>query len=130
MGQSKLGSVLRLLAIALLGFSSADVAGASEINDRMSIVEAIESVREQGFDVSYSSLLVEPWMRVRFTPEDTDPLHALQQVLAEYDLVLEESPDTGWLIVRGERPVNPRIFAVRGRIIDASTRAATSSRPT
>ena len=89
MGQSKLGPVLRLLAIALLGCSSVGVAGAAEINDRMSIVEAIESVREQGVDVSYSSLLVEPWMRVRYTPKDTDPLHALQQVLAEYDLALE-----------------------------------------
>ena len=123
MGQCKLSPVLQFLAIAFLGCSSAGVAGAAEINDRMSIVEAIESVREQGFDVSYSSLLVEPWMRVRFTPEDTDPLHALQQVIAEYDLALEESPGPGWLIVRGERPVNPRTFAVRGRIIDASSGA-------
>ncbi len=80
MGQSKLGPVLRFLAIALLGCSSAGVAGAGEINDRMSIVEAIESVREHGFAVSYSSLLVEPWMRVRFTPEDTDPLHSIHKI--------------------------------------------------
>ncbi len=121
MGQSKLSPVLRFVAIALLCCSLAGVSGAAEINDRMSIVDAIQSVRDLGLDVSYSSLLVEPWMRVRFTPKDTDPLHALQQVLAEYGLALEESRGAGWLVVRVERPVTARTFAVRGRIVDADT---------
>lgn len=117
MGQSRLVAAIALLAFVV----TTSNAKAAEINERMSLVEAIEAVREEGIDVSYSSLLVEPWMRVRFTPEQTDPIEALATVLEEYGLALDATDSAGWLVVRGERPRAEQTFALRGRVIDAET---------
>lgn len=117
MGQSRLVAAFVLLALVV----TTSGAGAADIDNRMSLVEAIEAVRAEGVEISYSSLLVEPWMRVRLTPEQTDPIEALGTVLAEYGLALDGTDSTGWLVVRGERPVVAQTFAVRGRVIDAET---------
>ena len=87
----------------------------------MSLVEAIDSLRQDGIDVSYSSLLVEPWMRVRFTPDEPDAVAALNAVLREYGLTLEPTDAAGWLVVRGEQPVAERTYTYRSRIVDATT---------
>lgn len=68
----------------------------------MSLREAIESVRQDGIDISYSSKLVKPWMRVRETPSAADPLQCLQEVLAHYGLELKPGPQHHWLIVQGD----------------------------
>jgi hypothetical protein len=100
MGQSGvIATVCRLAAtLALLTITFA--AEAAEITDRMSLVEAIESVRTQGIEIVYSSQLVKPWMRVRETPSDAEPLAALREVLAVYNLGLNEDQGSRWLIVK------------------------------
>jgi outer membrane cobalamin receptor len=85
-------------ALALLMITTA--AWAAEITDRMSLVEAIESVRAQGVEIVYSSQLVKPWMRVREAPLVSEPLAALREVLAVYRLGLNEYQGNRWLIVR------------------------------
>jgi len=84
--------------LALLTITFA--AEAADITDRMSLVEAIESVRTQGIEIVYSSQLVKPWMRVRETPLDSEPLAALREVLAVYSLRLNEDQRNRWLIVK------------------------------
>lgn len=93
---------MRLLIAALLLLSP--VTHAADITDRMSLIEAIESVRDDGVEITYSSRLVEAWMRVRSTPSETDSLDQLQEVLAPYALKLKQNPGGQWLIVKGEPP--------------------------
>lgn len=75
---------------------------AAEITDRMSLIDAIESVRQEGIDITYSSRLVEPWMRVRVTPSVSDPVRGLREALDAYDLALEQGPQGQWLIVKAD----------------------------
>ena len=90
---------LTLLAlILLLVINTAQAAG---ITSRMSLTDAIESVRGQGIEISYSSSLVEPWMRVRETPSSEDALQGLAEALAVYGLALKEQSQNQWLIVAG-----------------------------
>lgn len=91
---------MRLSAAILLLLAAASFA--APIDDRMSIVEAIDAVRERGHRITYSTQLVKPWMRVRETPTDDDAIDALSAALAAYGLGLEPGADGGWLIVRGE----------------------------
>ncbi len=100
---------LRNVLATLMLLSS--TTNADVITDRMSLVEAIESVRHNGVDITYSSRLVEPWMRVRTTPSVTDPLEALREALAAYALVLEPGPQGQWLIVKGEAPEHKAVIA-------------------
>lgn len=111
---------IRALAVAG-ALLAASVAGATTITDRMSLVEAIDAVRAQGFEIVYSSQLVEPWMRVRETPNDDDPLLALDRALAHYQLDLVEGPDGRWLIVEGPPEKQPAANTIRGRVVAADT---------
>jgi hypothetical protein len=81
----------------------AAVSLAEPITDRMSLLEAIEAVKAQGYPILYSSQLVQPWMRVREAPDSTEPLQALDAVLAHYQLRLLAEEGGRWLIV--ENPV-------------------------
>ena len=81
MGFDALMRGIRILP-AIVALLACSLAGAATITDRMSLTEAIEAVRDQGFEIVYSSQLVAPWMRVRETPADLDPLKALDQALA------------------------------------------------
>ena len=94
-----------LLIAALLGIATS--AAATPIHDRMTLVEAIEALRDLDFDIIYSSQLVEEWMLVRSTPAEEDPIAALRSVLAVYDLDIVAGPGERWLIVAGELPSNP-----------------------
>lgn len=75
-------------------------ASSAPIDTRMSLAEAINVVRADGYEIVYSTQLVEAWMRVRETPATDDSLQALKNALAEYDLALESGGDNRWLIVR------------------------------
>lgn len=109
------------LAFAVTVLLTAFLASAQAITDRMSLVEAIEAVRAEGIEVVYSSRLVEPWMRVRETPETEDAIEALDQALAHYRLDLVEGPDGRWLVVEGEAEAAAAGFTIRGRVSDAAT---------
>ena len=98
MGIATLMRGIRILP-AIVALLAGSLAGAAAITDRMSLTEAIEAVRDQGFEIVYSSKLVAPWMRVRETPADPDPLKSLNEALAQYQLDLVEGPDGRWLIV-------------------------------
>ncbi len=111
MGQSGVTATVRWCVTALTLLTITIGADAAGITDRMSLVEAIESVRTQGIEISYSSQLVKPWMRVRKTPLESDPLVALREVLAIYGLALIEASKDRWLIVRGP-PAGPAVPAV------------------
>jgi len=101
MGQSRVAATVRKFAATLALLTITIAADAAEITDRMSLVEAIESLATQGIDIAYSSQLVKPWMRVRNTPLESEPLAALREVLAVYGLALNEAAENRWLIVRG-----------------------------
>ncbi len=92
---------MRELAIALVLLTTTAIAETTSITDRMSLVEAIETVRTQGIEIAYSSQLVKPWMRVRTMPSESDPLAALNEVLAVYGLELTEGLENRWLIING-----------------------------
>ncbi len=63
MGIAALMRGIRILA-AIVALLAGSLAGAAAITDRMSLIEAIEAVREQGFEIVYSSQLVAPWSHV------------------------------------------------------------------
>ena len=90
-----------LFTVALILFSIAP-ASAADINTRMSIVEAIDSLRGEGYEIAYSTLLVKDWMRVREAPASADPIAGLRQVLAAYGLTLEEQIANRWLVVKDD----------------------------
>ena len=86
MGQSRLARPARWLAAIFSICAAVGIAHASSITDRMTLIEAIDSVRNTGVEIAYSSQLVKPWLRVRSTPADPDPVLALREVLAEHAL--------------------------------------------
>lgn len=94
-------------ALGLILLLSAAPLGAAELTDRMTLVQAIEAVRAEGVAITYSSRLVQPWMRVRNTPGAADPLEGLREVLSSYRLALEPGPQGQWLVVQsdGAEPV-------------------------
>lgn len=88
--------------LATLVLLASSALWAAEITDQLSLLEAIETVRRDGIEITYSSKLVKPWMRVRETPSSTDPVQGLQEALAAYNLALEPGPRDQWLVVQGE----------------------------
>ncbi len=88
-----------VVAILLLQSALAYAAG---ITDRMSLIEAIETVRRDGTNIIYSSRLVKPWMRVRATPSSGNPVESLREALATYTLTLEPGTQGQWLVARGQ----------------------------
>ena len=82
----------------------AQTAIGAPINTRMSLIEAIKSTTRAGAEISYSTQLVKDWMRVRENPDSTDPVEALREALAAYELGLEEGRNGGWLVVKSPRP--------------------------
>ena len=93
---------MRRLQIFLAAFTLLTVNALADINNRMTLVEAIEAVREAGTEVIYSSRLVEDWMLVRETPQEQDLVDALRSALASYGLGLEAAADGKWLVVQTE----------------------------
>ena len=91
--------LISTLALIMIGVASAR---AAEINTRMSIVEAIDALRAEGYQIAYSTLLVKDWMRVRENPAGADPIAGLRQVLSAYDLALEEQIAKRWLVVKAD----------------------------
>jgi len=102
MGQSGVAATVRKFAATLALLTITIAVDAAEISDRMSLIEAVESVRTQGVEIAYSSQLLKPWMRVRETPLESEPLAALREALAIYGLDLKEAEENRWLIVRGK----------------------------
>ena len=76
----------------------------AEIEDGMLIVDAIDLVRTDGYQISYSSRLVGNWMRVRGTPTDSDPIEALRTALSAYQLDILAVSEGNWVIVAVEEP--------------------------
>lgn len=97
-----------LIVIATLFLGNAV---AASIDDRMTLVEAIEEVRAGGIEIAYSSRLVADWMLVRETPETDDPVLGLRRALAAYQLDLEPGHDGQWLVVRAPRPQHTTTIA-------------------
>ena len=97
---------MRFLILATLLVAGTN-AIAADITDRMSLREAIETLRADGIPITYSSKLVEPWMRVRTTPAAKDLVLELREVLAVYGLALEPGPQGQWLVIKGEQPALP-----------------------
>ncbi|MDX1555178.1 MAG: TonB-dependent receptor [Xanthomonadales bacterium] len=96
--------VLRLTLAGLLCLLLASSLRAQEVHDRQFLDEAIEAVRALGYEITWSDALVKPWMRVRETPEQPEPIEALRDALEPYGLTLERLRDGGWLVVEGELP--------------------------
>ena len=97
-----------LIALTLLLINTAYAAG---ITEHMTLIDAIESVRVQGNEISYSSRLVAPWMRVRKTPSVEDSIQGLGEVLAVYGLALKKGSKGDWLVVKGKLYVYPGLVA-------------------
>lgn len=74
------------------------------IQERMTLIEAIDAVRNEGYRISYSTRLVETWMRVRETPAQSDPLEALRTALAAHALTVVAAPNDLWLVVEAPPP--------------------------
>lgn len=127
MGQSRVVcSTHRLLATILSIFAAVGIARAAGITDSMSLVEAIDTIRGEDFEIVYSSQLVKPWMRVRSTPADLAPLDALRAVLSEYSLELKRGPGNRWLIVGGTADASA---VVQGPANESQAAAAPPSIP-
>ncbi len=92
--------------ILLLAVNTAQAVG---ITSRMTLIDAIEAVRSQEIEISYSSSLVKLWMRVRETPSSENSLKGLAEALAVYGLALKEQSQDQWLVVEGE-PYTPQEF--------------------
>ena len=85
--------------LVLLFALAAQTAWSQVVQERMTLVEAIDAVRSEGYRISYSTRLVQTWMRVRETPSAADPLDALRTALASYSLAVVPGAQDLWLIV-------------------------------
>ncbi|MDJ0749040.1 MAG: TonB-dependent receptor [Woeseiaceae bacterium] len=73
---------------------------AAQIDESMTLAEAINVVRAEGVEISYSSRLVDADMRVLEAPESDEPLPALREVLAPLGLELSAGANGRYLVVR------------------------------
>jgi outer membrane receptor protein involved in Fe transport len=64
------------------------------------IIDFIESVRERGITIIYSSDLVAESMQIVSEPNGADPIRQLEQALAPYGLALAPGPRRSWLVVK------------------------------
>lgn len=85
--------------------------------------EALAYLQAQGLNIIYSTKNVGPWMRVRHTPQATDPVGILQEILAHYQLAAEQGPDGSWLVVKIASSDTPPGGSVRGRVVDGTSGA-------
>lgn len=118
--------MLRALALVITLSISVSLQ-AADIDERMSLREAIDATRGEGYDISYSTQLVKPWMRVRNAPVGSDQLMTLGQALAEYKLLLVQGPGGRWLVAKGAAEDAARFVFVSGQVTDASNGAPLAS---
>ena len=116
-------SLRNLLLASALGILAC-AASAAEITTKMSLAEAIDAARADGLSIAYSTRLVQPWMRVRETPESTDTVTALKEVLGAYSLRLSEGPGGSWLVVQGEPKARALSAETTPEPVPAETAAA------
>lgn len=95
---------MRIAACVVVLLLKCAIVWSEPVHDRMTLIEAIEAVRGEGYRISYSTRLVRRWMRVREAPSAADPLDALRAVLASYNLGLRAGPGGAWLVVAVEPP--------------------------
>ncbi len=92
----------RIACLLAIAWSSSPQA--ATIDETMTVVEAIDAVRTEGVRVSYSSRLVDPDLRVKSAPSETEPLAALAEVLAPHGLELSAGRNGRYLVVRSLEP--------------------------
>lgn len=90
----------RFALLLAFAFCALDTTRADVFDDGMTLVQAIEALRNEGYDISYSTGLVERWMRVRQPPDVEAPIEALGTALSVYGLDLVDGGDGRWLVVR------------------------------
>jgi hypothetical protein len=66
----------------------------------LTLVQALQQLRQQGLNVLYSSDLVQPWMQVRDEPEANDPRKVLEELIAPHGLAVTEAPNGALLLTR------------------------------
>jgi hypothetical protein len=115
---------MRWRATWLLAFVWSSLLQAATIDESMTVVEAIAAVRAEGIQVSYSTRLVRPDMRVRAAPRSTEPLAALAEVLSPHSLELSTGRSGRYLVVRGRQPASRPVDQAGGLESGAPRRPA------
>jgi len=92
----------RLSPLALLLLTLGPLSAAQEPWTGRPLRDYIESLRDGGIAIIYSSDLVRDDFTVRSEPEESAPVESLRRLLAAYGLTLEPGPAGNLLIRRGE----------------------------
>ncbi|MGD9022035.1 MAG: TonB-dependent receptor, partial [Lysobacterales bacterium] len=90
-----------LLAASVWPVSAGGQAGGTEAYAGRPVFEVLDSVRQQGYPIAYSSQLVPPTLTVVAEPVSGEPLTMLAEILAPHGLALK-SADGIFLVVREE----------------------------
>lgn len=96
------------ITLFLVFFTCCSLVQAAEIEDGMLIVDAIDLVRAEGNQISYSTRLVENWMRVRGKPTGTDPIENLRTALSSYSLDIIPVSVGNWVVVAAAKPTTEK----------------------
>jgi outer membrane receptor protein involved in Fe transport len=67
------------------------------------LIDAIADLEDRGMTVLYSSDLVRPWMRVRDTPQASEPRATLAELVAPHGLAVRDGPNGSVLLVKAPR---------------------------
>ncbi len=97
-----LAIVLGLKCCSVLAVEPEDLRG-------LSLELALETLREDGLAIIYSSDLVRPWMRVLSTPVSVEPFEILSEILAPAGLAVRSGPGGSLLVVRDPAAAAPGV---------------------
>jgi len=107
---------LALVAPSLLGHSAVALGQTAELQG-LSLEGALSALEDEGLKLFYSSDLIKPWMQVDSRRTETDPLLALDALLAPHGLGTSPGPGGALLVVRTipepeEPPPTGSIFGI------------------
>jgi len=96
--QAKQRSMAIIGAVALACLSSNAVLAQNAFIDRP-VIEVIDEFRQDGWNVVYSTNLITADLTVQSEPESTEPVDVIREILAPYELTVEQQGAT-YLVVR------------------------------
>ena len=78
--------------------------------------DALDTLKQRGLKLVYTSFVVRPDMRVRWEPKASEPREILDQLLAPHGLTAREGPGGVLTILAGGEPVALPAAAVQGTV--------------
>lgn len=109
----------RSVSVVILFFVCHAAPGAEQGWQGALLTDYLESLREHGLHIIYSSDLVHDDYRVQAEPRSADPKEALREVLSPYGLGITEGPAGSLLVTRVQAPAAEVVVRVQDDVSGA-----------